>query len=381
MRLDLELNVNPAMASSRIFVKGLPPTFTEADFRKHFSQNREITDAKIFPSRRIGYVGYRTPEDAQKAVKYFNMTFIKMSRIGVEIARPVQDANVAKQNVSGPTARQSSGEDYEASERNKVKRKRKSEDEDVQDPKLKEFLDVMKPRSKKKAWDNEDSEMQLRDENVDNEDDTMAVVDGKRDEEYAAVPKKVKRSRTEVESIEMDSDTPTKDRLDSREDANLEPEPDEGTTAPSPNDRPAVSDSDWARSRTSRLLGLLDDDEEEAAAQWPNEEDHAPSEDDMEEPEKGTLKKRRAAEPVSSIPTPPADVVEEGVSKPASDADAEPESSTMRLFLRNLPYDIKAEDLEEDFASYGSLEKVGFYFTLSFCLEMNPDRDSLCYGI
>ena len=61
------------MASSRIFVKGLPPTFTEAEFRKHFSQNgaRDITDAKLFPKRRIGYVGYKTPEDAQRALKYF----------------------------------------------------------------------------------------------------------------------------------------------------------------------------------------------------------------------------------------------------------------------------------------------------------------------
>ena len=31
-------------------------------------------------------------------------------------------------------------------------------------------------------------------------------------------------------------------------------------------DKPAQSDADWARSRTSRLLGLLDEDEEENAA-------------------------------------------------------------------------------------------------------------------
>jgi len=78
------------MASSRIFVKGLPPTISEEDFKKHFSVQQEITDAKLIPHRRIGYIGYKTPEDAAKAVKYFNKSFIRMSKIGVEIARPVR---------------------------------------------------------------------------------------------------------------------------------------------------------------------------------------------------------------------------------------------------------------------------------------------------
>ena len=76
------------MESSRIFVRGLPPKFTEDDVRKHFSKF-PVTDVKFFPHRRIGYVGYKTPEDATKAVKYFNKTFIRMTRINVEIARPV----------------------------------------------------------------------------------------------------------------------------------------------------------------------------------------------------------------------------------------------------------------------------------------------------
>lgn len=77
------------MASSRIFVKGLPPSITEVDFRKHFAAEHTITDAKLISRRRIGYVGYKRPEDAAKAVKFFNKSFIRMSRIDVEIARPV----------------------------------------------------------------------------------------------------------------------------------------------------------------------------------------------------------------------------------------------------------------------------------------------------
>ena len=77
------------MASSRIFVRGLPPTLTDTDFRKHFSAQKPITDAKLIPHRRIGYIGYKTEDDAAHAVKYFNKSFIRMSKIAVEIARPV----------------------------------------------------------------------------------------------------------------------------------------------------------------------------------------------------------------------------------------------------------------------------------------------------
>lgn len=81
------------MASSRIFVKNIPSTITEKEFKNHFSANgREITDVKILPHRRIAYVGYKTPDVANDAVKYFNRTFIRMSRVAVELAKPVSCA-------------------------------------------------------------------------------------------------------------------------------------------------------------------------------------------------------------------------------------------------------------------------------------------------
>jgi multiple RNA-binding domain-containing protein 1 len=78
--------------SSRLFVKNLPPNITEADFRKHFSaQGREVTDVKLIPHRRIGFIGYKSHEDAARAVKYFNRSFIRMSRIAVDLAKPVRE--------------------------------------------------------------------------------------------------------------------------------------------------------------------------------------------------------------------------------------------------------------------------------------------------
>ena len=75
--------------TSRIFVRGLPPSLSTEEFRQHFSKQAAITDAKFIPHRRIGYVGYQTTEDATKAIRYHNKTFIRMSRILVEPARSV----------------------------------------------------------------------------------------------------------------------------------------------------------------------------------------------------------------------------------------------------------------------------------------------------
>lgn len=82
------------MDSSRIFVRGLPPNITEEEFRRHFSKQYAVTDIRIMPHRRIGYVGYKSHEDASSAVKYFNKSFIRMSRLGVELARPVSSWDV-----------------------------------------------------------------------------------------------------------------------------------------------------------------------------------------------------------------------------------------------------------------------------------------------
>ena len=62
----------------------------EGDFVSHFSKTAPITDAKCIAHRRIGYVGFKTPDAAQDAVKFFNRSFIRTSRISAELAKPVR---------------------------------------------------------------------------------------------------------------------------------------------------------------------------------------------------------------------------------------------------------------------------------------------------
>ncbi|KAK3674195.1 Multiple RNA-binding domain-containing protein 1 [Recurvomyces mirabilis] len=351
--------------SSRIFIKGLPPTFTEADFRKHFARDGEITDAKIFQNRRIGYIGFKTPKGAQQAVKYFNRTFIRMSRINVEIARPPPpQTRVSGQNALTPTTRREEAtNDGEAAADSMLKRKRDSESKVEDDPKLKEFLEVMKLKSKKKAWESDAAGLpQAAVESV-NAEEWKGIEEGQSDEEYEVVPKKakVKASVVEATNQQKGATEASKGPADLQEEATATAHSSEdiemdGNATPNP----AISDSDWARSRTSRLLGLLEEDDEGATpAVARAETDESEIDEDVEQKKmsKGQSQLAANVEAASSLPSPPSD-------QPGANISAEAEESTdvsqpsMRLFIRNLPYNVTREDLQAEFESFGEIEEV-----------------------
>lgn len=355
-----------SMASSRIFVKGLPPTFTDTEFKKHFGQNSTITDAKIFPNRRIGYVGYKTPEDAQRAVKYFNKSFIRMSRIGVELARPVQDGKTTKQIGTAPTSKKVTNDRFPATQEGS---KRKREDGDVErdDTKLKEFLNVMQPKSKKRTLENMEWEGRKQDDEAHITASVDALPEDVSDEDYEDVPSKSKRVQAlasagpKEQANQTESSTQT-DPVSEPIMQETQGEPDEtGTQA-------VVSDLDWARSRTSRLLGLLDEDEEAADALRRETIDTSP--DANGTPEDIQTKEAKQSNSNDTTPTPSSDHADDPVSIAVTADVLQAARASMRLFVRNLPYDVKEEDLEAEFAPFGNLDEVGSIF-LFFSPVMN----------
>ncbi|KAK6429629.1 Multiple RNA-binding domain-containing protein 1, partial [Oleoguttula sp. CCFEE 5521] len=342
------------MASSRIFVKGLPPSLTEAEFRKHFSsQGREITDARLFANRRIGYAGYRTPEDAVNAVKYFNKTFMRMSRIGVEVARPVTEAKTG----APPAVIPADGKDSASRQVEQVPEKGVSTEKDA---KLQEFLEVMKPKSKKRTLDHGEAPG-LNAPRVDG--DSM-VVDGTAasDDEYEKVPTRTKRARIDSPSP---PGLPQAPLVVSEESELPQPEAqamgDEDAAEAAPGN--LITDDDWARSRTSRLLGLLDDEEEEDRAVQP--QDKAGRDDDEDDDAKELTKgggRKATEETATQTLTPPAD---HDASTSLQTNDAVPvasvqdeASSSMRLFVRNLPYDVTKDALQDHFAEFGNIVEI-----------------------
>lgn len=283
--------------ASRIFVRSLPPSINEDDFRSHFSQRfpSSITDIKLFPQRRIGYVGLRTPEDAQSAIKYFNKTFIRMSRIAVELA-------TAPDIRTTPTARKATPAKVLQEEPVGAKRKR-AEADDHADKRMKAALG---------------------EEGVD-----------------AAQPVDPEKQESPVDG--------------------------EAHAQSQQEQQPPTSDIDWMRSKTSRLLGLVDDEEEE--------KHNHPSTEVLAAPSSEQTRQRPASEQPSQQPTPPPEGLENTAVTINEDVNSTEDQirQTGRLFLRNLPYTTQEEDLRKVFASKGSLEEVcgPFSFSSFSCRGMN----------
>lgn len=345
------------MESSRVYVKNLPPTINEEDFRSHFSaQGRQVTDVKLFPQRRIGFVGYTSPDDAARAVKYFNRTFIRMSRISVDIAKPIADSTV-RPAANVPQRRDAAagallkpavkaGVGVQQNEDLSTK-KRKHGVVDEADPKLQEFLEVM-GHPMKRARDNGDTIGGLP--------DAMPIVpglDAESDDEYEQIParqaKQPLRETSMHEAVTVrpvaSVDMPASHALDGAAEE-VVPE------STSPTGATGATDDDWLRSRTNRLLDLVGPDDPGFSA-------------------------RPRAAGAAAVPTPgsssagttqaepseaPSGVSGDPSQAPHRNADPEDAVSiierTCRLFLRNLSYNVTEDGLREHFAVYGELEEV-----------------------
>lgn len=339
------------MSSSRIFITGLPPTISEEEFKKHFSQDQPITDARLIAARRIGYVGYKTPEEAQNAVKYFNKSFIRMSKIGVEIARPVRDMTLQKsrkqQREDAILARKEAVAVQESAVSNT---KRKREEPEPVDSKLQEFLSVMQAPSKIKKWAAEG--IAVGNEEPPTKIQAIEASKAESDDEYEVIPKKAKQAEPKNKSSPQPVPIPAQDSR-----------PDEQSPAEEAVPNPAVAinpalaiDDDWLRSKTSRLLDLMEPEEmkEQARKSQPVGDeykvdfDQPTAECDIaENSEKDGEMALVAQEPKR-----------DQVMQEALDPILHEILANGRLFIRNLPYSTTEDDLREHFSKYGTLEEV-----------------------
>ncbi|KAI9744478.1 MAG: Multiple RNA-binding domain-containing protein 1 [Claussenomyces sp. TS43310] len=342
--------------SSRVFIKGLPPTISDEELRKHFSAAAQITDAKLIPHRRIGYVGYKTPQDAAKAVKYFNRSFIRMSKIGVEIARPISDSTLPpsrktqRQNLRdarrAEQERQAVATTPAPAPANDASLKRKRTDIDENNPKLQEFLEVMQPASKSRTWTitpGQEDNLAGPPKKV----QAIELPENESDEEYEPIPTKSQKGPQAPVSVVSVAAAPSQQAIIVPDE--LEPAADAANSA-----EPVgigATDDDWLRSRTSRLLDLVDPDdptpmqssEQTAATLIATSKDIVAVVPDSEP--------QVEADPTKeiSIEEDPADTM---------DATIEAIKTNGRLFARNLPYTATEQELRDHFAVYGALDEV-----------------------
>ncbi|KAL8943360.1 MAG: hypothetical protein Q9216_001135 [Gyalolechia sp. 2 TL-2023] len=335
------------MDSSRIFVRGLPPQMTADDFRSHFAKHFSITDARIIPHRRIGYVGYKTSEEAIKAVKYHNKSFINMSRVQVELARSVDHENALKPrrgNIKSPGGgKQIPTVQPLQDSQPLLKRKRGNGPKSEDDPKLQEYLGVMQPASKSRTWANEEpagNKSSQQDNAVDVRARTGSVNhmnDKTHDQEVTQKKKNSHRDSEQapLKPIEADRASQPAELVVSV------PDVDDASTM-NVSEIPPATDNDWLRSRTSRLLGLIDDDNSAAPPvvvdRIKPQKDRAPGSGE-ERSRSGSIDANHHLEGALDSTSAKAG--------PPLDKTKDTDRATNRLFIRNLPYMATEDDIRQ----------------------------------
>ena len=241
------------------------------------------------------------------------------------------------------------------------KRKREGPEDEASNPKLKEFLEVMQPPSKTKTWMSGGNFGGEMDESTTAENAISDVDDDGSDQDYQSV---VKKKSTFADQVPEEQQVPSRNinGTDERplKDRSIEKELVPSTPAAEQVPRvetsvPSASDADWLRSRTSRLLGLVNDDELEYSGPVPTESD------DQRKPSPA----RARISPISTSDT--ASQTDMGIAPAPLDSrlntdgskEVKNESpSTSRLFVRNLCYTTTESDLKDHFSIHGTLEEV-----------------------
>ena len=212
---------------------------------------------------------------------------------------------------------------------------------DEADPKLKEFLEVMQPASKNKTWASPADQMDLEEPPAKIQ--AIEVPDAESDEEYETVPKRQRKdSPPKISAAILPTDT-TPDAT----------EQSISSEQALPSVAPNATDDDWLRSRTNRLLDLVDPDTMQEV-QFANKE------------EAQSVFTTEPAAPVSVEPASSSKEVKlpEEDSTPVGEPSDKPDpvleeiSKNGRLFVRNLPYTATEEDLRRHFEPFGPLEEV-----------------------
>ncbi|KAI8612512.1 hypothetical protein BC830DRAFT_1136316 [Chytriomyces sp. MP71] len=395
--------------SSRLMVRNLPRHLTLERLREHFGLRGSVTDVKLAKdkdgnSRRFGFVGFKTEAEAKAALKHFHNTFIDTSRIEVVFAKPIGDATIPR-----PWSKHTEGSSAHARltqrQQDRVREQKEAEEAALkardaklnsknkgaapknaltelkevaaQDPKFKEFLDVMRPRgaAKGRTWANDDDvpvgvvdplwnpnlavAKEVAEEADDmyqdlsgnkdseggNEDDATAgeeepepAVDaivhdaGMSDLDYLRSRMRSKLNDDVFGADEAEADTAADEAADGRLDAESDEDQDamddvegEGAPAPSavvPSHKPGTAKSKIAQ----QIKDMFTEPEPEDT-----EEDLTIREEDLP---------ARALQKQDEVP--PAEII----------------ADTGRLFVKNLPFSCTVDDLKELFGQFGPLSEV-----------------------
>ncbi|KAJ3092773.1 hypothetical protein HK102_003036 [Quaeritorhiza haematococci] len=359
-------------------------------------------------SRRFGFIGYATEKEAQEAIRYFNSTYIDTSRITVEPAKTIGDPSLARpwsrhskgssaheKKLAQENAAASSTRDPQTLEQKRKEVEREASRKEAflaalyggkVDEQLKEYLEVMQPRSAKRTWANDEHSIndaaqaagKMKVKSV------VSTVPNRKpggeglvvakahlkfedsDDEYEDLPQQAAAGQQETSPATTTSDSAEPDSKTESSDVDaMEEDSVKGSINTIAADT-TISDMDYFKSKMKR--GLDEDDEESE-----------PVEDSLDASVHPARRALVLGQPVTDelvsqvVTTPRAQQQIESMtvasaSKPtASDDNPEPPNpksdvemiaDTGRLLVRNLTYTCTTEDLTQFFEPFGPLSEV-----------------------
>ncbi|CAJ2633159.1 multiple RNA-binding domain-containing protein 1 [Trifolium pratense] len=342
---------------SRIIVKNLPKYVAEDRLRELFSQKGEITDVKLKrtkngKTRQFAFIGFRTDQEAQEAIRYFNRSYLDTLRITCEVAQKQGDANLPR-----PWSRHSTKKDNKDNKvitpdaNNHARAKGQGDNsKDIDDPKLKDFLQVMQPRAKSKLWGNDTSF-------ASNDGNSQATLN--KETEGTLVANHPILSNSQVDGIPPNNPESDKSRelkhgglisdMDyfkskvTTEWSDSESSDDENNDENNDSESDDEDDKDNHSHATKR---------EENCGNYPSEKTPRSGAQELEVEGKEDTFQEDVANDKSQV-----NVTEEG-EQSSNPEDKKEVSESCRLFVRNLPYTTTEEELEEHFSQFGSVSQV-----------------------
>ena len=309
---------------SRVIVKNVGKNMTEKQIAEHFSSKGEVTDVRLPKkngrSRLFAFVGFRTNDQAESAIAYFNNTFMGTSKITVDAAKKIGDTALVEkaQSIKRAKMRNESGVVSMSTtdpEKDDKSGKNGEGQKEKQVNKLKqEFMDVMKERKTANVWGN--------DEHV--ADDT--------------------KTSSQTTTVRVGSDLGS-----SSDDSDSEDESD-SAGAESKKSSGAMSDLEFLKQKTVSKADLSETDDDDDGDESDNE-----SESDSDNDGEGNTAVDEK-DPPSSSSSSSSNVKSKRNDDGAVDEDDIEASG--RLFIRNLPFSVTEDDIMELFQSYGQLTEV-----------------------
>ncbi|XP_068166711.1 probable RNA-binding protein 19 [Antennarius striatus] len=309
---------------SRLIIKNLPNGMKEERFRAMFAAFGTVTDCSLKYTkdgkfRKFGFVGFRTEDEAQRALKHFNKSFVDTSRVTVEMCKAFGDPDKGKAwskhtQSSGPEKSSTTKDTNSKKKKVQIKENSKSFGNLEQDEGFKEFLSVHQNRGQAPTWANDAMQK-------------TADPEGRRTKSQA------KKKPVSDDYLNFDSDE------SEDEDEEEEKDNSEGTTKETLMS--ALSDMDYLRSKVAQTDDTMEESEEKDVDEGSDGEECDPvkhADSAYESGERENVSKTKTT--VSSV-----DKEKSTIKK---DAKQEMEPATdFTVKLRGVPFNVKEQQIRE----------------------------------